>query len=117
MRIVPVFLIFLFFTLVVTSVSHGQPWGRGHGMYRGAPYGHFCPGRRWGPYGVRQPVRTVDEARQVLNLYLSSHNQDLHAGKVDERGSYFVAEITDLDGNVIDTAIIDKRTGRIRSIY
>lgn len=86
-------------------------------MYRGAPYGHFCPGRRWGPYGIRQPVRTVDEAREMLNLYLSGHNQGLHAGRIDERGSYFVAEILERDGNVIDTAIIDKRTGRIRSIY
>ncbi len=53
----------------------------------------------------------------MLNLYLSGHNQGLHAGRIDERGSYFVAEILERDGNVIDTAIIDKRTGRIRSIY
>jgi hypothetical protein len=92
-----------------------QPMGRG--MSRGAPYGDYCPGPRWGPYGARQPVRTVEEARQAMERYLSGTKEDGRVGKIEEKRSFFQVEIVDRDGAVIDTAIVHKRTGRIRTIY
>jgi hypothetical protein len=41
----------------------------------------------------------------------------MRIGELRERENYFQAEIRDGRGNVIDRVIIDKRTGRIRSIY
>jgi len=36
---------------------------------------------------------------------------------IAERRGFYVAEITESDGTLIDKVIIDKRAGRIRSIY
>jgi hypothetical protein len=110
------FLILFSITLAMPAVSQAQPMGRG--MYRGAPYGHYCPLMQWGPYGVRRPVTTVDQAKQVIDLYLSCHNnQGLSVGGVEEKKWYFEAEILDQDKKVTDKVIVDKRSGRIRSIY
>ena len=102
--------------LMLPAVSFAQP--RGRGWYEGMPYGQSCPGPRWGgPYGVRKPVRTVDEAKQVMERYFSGVPQKMTVGKIEDRDGYFEAEIRDPDGNLMDKAIVDKRTGRIRSIY
>lgn len=115
MRTFLTLLLALVMASTVTAVSHAQPMGRG--MYQGAPYGHFCPGRRWGPYGVRNPVRTVEEARQVVELYLSGNTEGTRVGKIEENKGYFTVEILDKDNTIIDTVIVAKRSGRIRSIY
>ncbi len=101
--------------LTVPILSWAQP--EGHGPYRGMPYGHFCPGMGMGPYGVRKAVRTADEAKQVVDRYFSSRGEALHCGKVEEKDLYFETEILDDKGVLVDKAIVDKRTGRIRSIY
>jgi hypothetical protein len=72
---------------------------------------------QWGPYGVRKPVKTADEAKQVVEKYFSSCGQALRCGKIEEKNLYFEAEVLDRNGAIIDKAIIDKRTGRIRSIF
>ena len=109
-------LIFLFIALVMPAISQAQPMGRG--MYRGAPYGHYCPGMQWGPYGVRKPVTTVDQAKEVIEFYLTCHNdQGLSVGNIEEKKWFFEAEILDKDKKVIDKVIVHKRSGRIRSIY
>jgi hypothetical protein len=107
--------IFLFITLLIPAVSQAQPMGRG--MYQGVPYGHYCPGMQWGPYGVRKPVKTTKEAKEVIESYLLSNAKALHAGKIEEKNWYFEAEILDSANTIIDKAIVDKRSGRIRSIY
>ncbi len=109
-------------TMVVTSdLTYAQqgpgPHGRPPCEYRGMPYGHFCPGRGRGPYGIRRPVRTVDEARQVVEAYFGAVPENLTAGRIEERPLFFEAEILSKDGALVDKVIIDKRTGRIRSIY
>ena len=85
--------------------------------YRGMPYGHFCPGRGRGPYGARRAVRTPEEAKQVVDAYFSSLGEGVGAGKIEERRFFFEVEILNKEGALIDKAIVDKRTGRIRSIY
>jgi len=108
-------IIFLSVTLILPVVSVAQPMGRG--MYQGVPYGHYCPGMQWGPYGVRKPVETADQAKQVIDLYLAGNSQELKVGKIAEKNWYFEAEILDRNKTVIDKVIVDKRSGRIRSIY
>ncbi len=44
-------------------------------------------------------------------------DKDVVVGAIKEMNRFYEAEIKDKSGNVIDRVIIDKRTGRIRSIY
>lgn len=76
-----------------------------------SPYGSS----EGGEYGEKRTVSSENEARRVLNEYFSKRN--VKVGKITERQLYFEAEITDKNNKVVDVVIIDKRTGRIRSIY
>jgi hypothetical protein len=103
--------------LVVPVVSEAQPMGMG-GMRGGGPYGSFCPGPRWGgPYGARRIVSSADDARQIIQTFFSSRGQEVRVGKIEERRWYFQAEVLDPKGELVDLVVIDKRTGRLRSIY
>lgn len=93
-----------------------EEWKKRHG-WKGEryPYGHYYPGPREGKYGQRKIIRTEAEAREVLMNYFSP--QKAVIGKIWEKGWFFEAEIKDIHNIPIDRVIIDKRTGRIRSIY
>lgn len=75
------------------------------------PYGGL-PG---GTYGEKQQVNTKAEAKKLLEEYFSKRN--VTVGKIREKRYYFEADILDSRGKVVDKVIVDKRTGRIRSIY
>jgi hypothetical protein len=107
----------LMFVLGLPPVSDAQSRDGDPGMYRGAPYGDYCPGSGWGPYGARKAVRTVGEAKEILEKYFSTSGKAIQVGKIEWKRGYFEAEILDADGKPIDRAIVDRRTGRIRSIY
>jgi hypothetical protein len=62
-------------------------------------------------------VRSVEEAKQVIETYFASMGENVGTGKIEEKGLFFEVEILDKDGALMDKAIVDKRTGRIRSIY
>jgi len=66
---------------------------------------------------VKKPVATAEQARQVIDTYLADNAQKLTVGDITEKNWYFEAEILDRDKTVIDRVIVDKRSGRIRSIY
>lgn len=78
------------------------------------PYGNYCEEGMWGPYGARKPVKTVSEARQILQHYYG--NSDMRVGTISDQKEYFRAEIRDSRGEIADIVIIDKRSGRIRSV-
>jgi hypothetical protein len=78
------------------------------------PYGDYCRGPRWRPYGAKQPVKSAQEARARLEEFYAE--VDVVVGKITERNLHFEAEINDTDGDLVDRVIIDKRSGRIRSI-
>ncbi len=78
------------------------------------PFGGYCKGSDWGWYGARKTVKTVEEARKILREYYM--NADVKIGKVKERQGFFETEIRDKNDKLIDVVIVDKRTGRIRSI-
>jgi hypothetical protein len=80
------------------------------------PHGNYCEGERWGMYGERKAVRSPAEAKKVLSEYFSSV-PGAKISIIKERKWFFKAEIRDRKDNLIDVVIIDKRSGRIRSIY
>jgi hypothetical protein len=75
------------------------------------PYG----GSQNGTYGQKKEVSSVDDAKKVLTEYFSK--KEVKIGEIKEKKLYFEAHILDKNDNLIDIVIIDKRTGRIRSIY
>jgi hypothetical protein len=66
-------------------------------------------------YGAKKPVKTLKEAETALREFFKG--RDVEIGEIEEKELFFEAEIKDKKGRVIDRAVIDKRTGRIRSIY
>jgi len=72
-------------------------------------------GSKKGRYGERKKVATEDEAEGIMREYFP--NKGMKIGKVKKKKFYFEADILDEQGNVVDRVIIDKRTGRIRSVY
>jgi len=80
-----------------------------------APYGDYYSGPRWGWYGAKKEVRTPNEARKVLRGYF--RNENVGIGNIKERKRFFEVDIQDKNNTPVDRVIIDKRTGRIRSIY
>jgi len=77
------------------------------------PYGDYCPGRH-GRYGAKQTIHSREEARTTLEEYFK--DKEITIGHISERKRFFRAEIRDRANNLVDIIIIDKRTGRIRSI-
>jgi hypothetical protein len=80
-------------------------------VQKSGPYG----GVRRDSYGARRQVRNPEAARRSLNEFYGRNN--MRVGEIREREHYYQAEIRDGRGNIVDRVIIDKRTGRIRSIY
>jgi hypothetical protein len=68
-----------------------------------------------GSYGEKQKITTSGEALKVLKKHFAS--KDVIIGEVVEKELYFEADIMDRKKTVIDKVVVDKRTGRVRSIY
>lgn len=90
------------------SMSSGSTTFADNGRY---PYG----GSKRGKYGERGDVLTEDEARVIMKEYFP--NRDYTIGSLKDKEFYFEADITDKHGRIVDRVIIDKRSGRIRSVY
>lgn len=85
-------------------------------MHEHRPYGGYCRGPRWGWYGAHMPVRTEADARKHLEAFFK--DEPVTIGTITQpRGRFFQADILDRNGNVVDRVIIDRRSGRIRSIF
>ncbi|MCL4476987.1 MAG: hypothetical protein M1508_12305 [Nitrospirae bacterium] len=104
---------FLVISFLIASIflfySHADAM---NGWWEG-PYGDYCP--MWGSYGARKIVKTAKEAKKILQEYFK--NEPVVIGNTKEREYFFEADIKDKNNNLIDVVIVDKRTGRIRSIY
>lgn len=61
------------------------------------------------------PVRTEKDAKLHLEKFFEG--QEVTIGMITPRGRHFFADILDKDRKIIDRVIIDRRTGRIRSLY
>ena len=73
-----------------------------------------CGKRRGDWYGARQPVATAAEAQKLLSDYYNGHGNTV--SEMSEQKWGFRAVIVDKDGKTIDLVMIDKRSGRIRSL-
>jgi hypothetical protein len=86
----------------------------GRGGKGGGPYGGYCPGPRRGWYGARKPVKTAEEAKQLVREFFGG---SVVVENLQEREFFFEADVKSEKSVLIDIVIVDKRTGRIRSIY
>ena len=73
-----------------------------------------CGKRRGDWYGARQPVVDATEARKLLINYFNGQGYTI--SEMSEQKWGFRAVIVDRDGKTIDLVMIDKRSGRIRSL-
>ncbi len=96
--------------LLAALVSPVFAEDRHYGHYGYYPYGEFRRG-----YGERRAVPNSGEARRMLRDYY--YSRDLRIGDIRERKLFYEAEIRDRRGVIVDRVIIDRRTGRIRSMY
>ncbi|MCE5194758.1 MAG: hypothetical protein LLF28_04770 [Nitrospiraceae bacterium] len=80
-----------------------------------APYGDYCPGYKGDWYGAKQAVYTPEQAKLIVEEYFS--DSDSTIGTIRERKWFFIVDILGKDNSLIDVVIVDKRTGRIRSIH
>jgi hypothetical protein len=99
-------------TFLVPSEALSQP---GCQWAEQRPYGAYCQEWGSGRYGAKNPMKTVEDARTLLKRYFEG--RDVLVGKITEREWYFAADIRDQKDNLVDRVIVDKRSGRIRSIY
>jgi hypothetical protein len=108
-------MVVLFVLLALVAPTMAQAECRGSNENARRPYGDYCdgPGRGW--YGAKRGVNSVGEARSILRDYYA--DDPVTIGKIFEKKSYFEAEILNRNNRAIDTVIVDRRTGRIRSIY
>jgi hypothetical protein len=66
-------------------------------------------------YGSKKPVTSKDEARAQIEKFYG--DKPIKIGPIKEKELFFEADIYDKKNNLIDKVIVDKRTGRVRSIY
>ena len=58
------------------------------------------------------------QAEELLNRRItSSGNPDIKLGEIIETQDYFKAEIVSKDGSPVDTLLVEKQTGWIKSDY
>ena len=82
------------------------------GERRSADYPY---GESRGGYGEKKAVSNAQEARRMIRDYFAGKNVKI--GELREHELFFEADIRDKRGALVDKVIIDKRTGRIRSMY
>ncbi len=110
--VISVAALFLSLTVEGPGVLQGGPAVcAAQGAEDRSPYGGF----RGGAYGEKRAVATADDARRVLQEYFGKRG--LRTGDIREKELYFEADILDRSGAVVDKVIVNKRNGRIRSIY
>ncbi len=84
-------------------------------LHRGkevTPYGDFC--RLCGKYGTCETPMTDEGARKAVIAYYNKKGFNVIVEK--NHGRFIKARIMEKE-KVVDVIILDRRTGRIRSIY
>ena len=97
----------------------GPGYGMGPGMM-GPGYGY---GQQNGPQYGRQYQQTQkplnrNQAKQKVENYLNSmRNPNLKLGKIEEKDNGYQVNIETRGGSLVDKILVDKNTGRMRSVY
>ncbi len=79
-------------------------------------YGNYWRSYKWGWYGARREVRTPVEAKEIIEQLLH-HERGIRIVRMREKAHFYVAEIMNNEGVLIDLILIDRRTGRVRSMF
>jgi hypothetical protein len=113
------FAIFTFALFLIVTVSYAQqPNETKTGPAQCVPtYGNYVPSERWGWYGARREVKTPLEALEILQKIIVIHHTGIRVGKIREGDRFYMAEIVNTKGQVVDVIVIDRQSGRIRSAY
>jgi hypothetical protein len=75
----------------------------------------WCGKRKGDWYGARRPVTSISDAREQLARYFAG--RQLSVAELSEKPWRYEADLLDSSGRAVDRVMIDKRSGRIRSIY
>lgn len=79
-------------------------------------YGHYWRSYKWGWYGAKREVRTPVEAREIIEQFVVQ-DRGIRVVRMREKAHFYIAEIINSRGVLVDLILIDKRTGRIRSMF
>lgn len=79
------------------------------------PYGGFKFDKKKGRYGKPFLVNSKEEAIDLLKSYYG--DAKIKVGEIEERRRFFIIEILDEHDNLIDVILINKKSGRLRSIF
>lgn len=95
---------------------------RGDGNYHGncpnCPYNNRGRGYYDSQSQYQQNPLTEQDARNRVENYLNNRrNPNLKLGDMEEKDGNYEISIVTKDGSLVDTLVIDKETGRMRSIY
>lgn len=100
----------------VGRMDHGGPgWCKDEGVSCRPEMRGRCGKRRGDWYGASHAVPDATEARRLLLNYFAG--QGYTVSDVREKRWGFKAEILDRNGKAVDSVMIDRRSGRIRSLY
>lgn len=113
MKITVIFLVSLATVLTIADLSFAE---QKDGLVQCPAYGYYWRSSKWGWYGAKRIVKTPVEANEII-LQFYVPQQGIHIHRVIESPLFYQAEIFNNKGVLVDKVIIDKRTGRIRSIY
>lgn len=79
------------------------------------PYGYYRNKWRKTCYGQRMQVKNMEEALHLVSDFYKK--EKLTIIPVKENCRFYFFEARDNKNNIIDMLIVDKQSGRIRSIY
>ena len=106
---------------LATTAAADWPWGEGRPRQWGSnkeccppPYGAYCAKQHCDQYGRRQPLKTRQDAIERLQSFFQVPLQQVKIS--DESRFWYLADILAPSGTTREQVLIDKRTGRIRSI-
>ncbi|MCE5274147.1 MAG: hypothetical protein ABFD70_13500 [Syntrophaceae bacterium] len=95
----------------------GRGYGPGGGWGHGGMMG-YGPGYGYHSYNRSGKSMTMEQTKLLVEHYLTSMgNPNLKMGKITDKEKYFEAEIVTKDGSLVDTLMVDKQTGWMKSVY
>lgn len=106
----------MFALLPEVDVPHAQQVDE-QCLERQPVYGNYWQSERWGWYGARRVVRTPADARDILQKFFIHHKRDVRVVRISEKAHFYVAEVINSKGVLVDLILIDRRTGRMRSMF
>ena len=95
--------------------ASGYGWCREGGRECRSDNHGKCGKRKGDWYGARRAVGSVEDARSQLTAYFTGQNVTI--SDITEKPWRFEADVINQNGDIVDRVIIDRRSGRVRSIY